>query len=132
MKLSNEVVVGLGWFIGQLITTTVALMVLQQRLNNNPQKGEIGFWKACGIYYEKETGNIVLGIAGLFALLFVMPDFWDSDINRMDLKIKSTLTWKERIQYYQRGSALAFGALIQLILILGLKKGQKAVEKAAG
>lgn len=132
MTLNNEAIVAIGWLVGQATATAIAVIFLQQRLNNDPTKGEIGYWKAAGIYFKRETGNLVLGALGLFVLLFIMPDFWDSNINKMDLRIKSTLTWKERIQLYQRVSAFIFGALIQLILILGLKKGQKAVEKYVG
>jgi hypothetical protein len=132
MTLNNETIVALGWAIGQFVTTAIAVLFLQQRINKGvPDEKFVGYFKAAGIYFNREMGNLVIGFAGLLVMLFIFPDYWDADINRMDLKIKSTLTWKERTMVAQRTTTFIIGALVQLILILGFKKGQKAVEKYA-
>lgn len=134
MTLNNETIVALGWVIGQLTVTAIAVMILQKKLNNSTPPGgtEIKYFNAAGIYFTKETGNIVIGICGLLVMLFIFPDYWDADINRMDLRLKPVKTWKERTMIAQRTTSLLVGGLIQLILILGFRKGARAVEKYFG
>lgn len=120
--MSNQAIVAVGWLVGQFITLSVALYFHQRKLDTS-------YWKAAPLYFEKEIGGFIIGVAGLCLMLFIAPEFWDSNTNVMDLRIKSTLTWKERIQAYQRFSSAAFGVFIQLILILGVGKGKKAIEK---
>lgn len=121
--MNNETIVALGWLVGQLVVTAVAVKI--------SQPSNMTYILAAKIYFEKEIGNFVIGIAGLCLLLFIFPDFWDSNINKMDLKIKSTHTWKDWIQIYQRVTAAIIGGFIQIILIAFVKKGQKAVDKQA-
>ena len=122
--MNNIVVVGLGWFVGQFVITAVALYFHQKSLN-------ISYWKAAPIYFEKEMGSFVIGIAGLTLMLFLAPEFFNSDINVMDLRNKPTKTWKEWAQAYQRASSAGIGAFIQLILIAFVEKGKKAIEREA-
>lgn len=124
MTLNNQGVVAMGWLVGQFVITAVALYFHQKKLN-------ISYWKAAPLYFEQETGSFVIGIAGLTLMLFLAPDFFDSNINIMDLRNKPTKTWKEWAQAYQRWSAAGIGGFIQLILIAFVEKGKKAIQKKA-
>lgn len=119
--MNNETIVALGWLTGQFVVTAVAVKI--------SQKENMTYQQAARVYFQKEIGNFVIGIAGLCLLLFIFPDFWDANINKMDLKIQSTKTWKEWIMIYQRVTAACVGGFIQIILIVVYKKGEKAVEK---
>lgn len=121
--MTNEALCALGWAVGQFVTITVALYFHQQNL-------KVSYFKAAPLYFEKEFGGFMIGIAGLCLMLFIMPDFLDSNINKMDLKLKPVLTWKERIQVYQRVTFAGIGIFLQTIIILGVGKGKKAIEKA--
>lgn len=122
--MSNTTIIILGWIVGQLGYTAVSIHVLQR------DKPNINYWQAAGAYFKKEISSFVMAFCALLILLFIFPDFWgDADINRADLKIKSTLTWKERIIVYQRCTAVILGALSQHLLYIGFKRGKKEIEK---
>lgn len=130
--MRNEYIVALAWVTAQLTVTSIAVALTQESVNKNLEEGKkISYWRAYAIYLNKETGQKVIAFCGLLSMLFLFPDFWNADINVMDLRLKPVKTWKENIMIYQRVTAYLVGGLIDLILILAFKKGAKAVERFA-
>lgn len=121
--MNNLTILILGWIVGQFGYAAVSIHLLQR------DKPNINYWQAAGAYFKKEISNFVMAFAGLLILLFIFPDFWDADINRMDLKIKSTKTWKEWIMIYQRCTAVILGGLSQHLLFVAFKRGKKEIER---
>jgi hypothetical protein len=122
--MNNITIIILGWLVGQLGYTAVSIHILQR------DKPNINYWQAAGAYFKKELSNFVMAFTALLILLFIFPDFWgDADINRMDLKIKSTKTWKEWIMIYQRVTAVVVGGLSQHLLYIAFKRGKKEIQK---
>jgi hypothetical protein len=121
--MSNLQIIIVGWLVGQFGYAAVSIHVLQRH------KPNINYWEAAGAYFRKEFSNFVMAFAGLLILIFIFPDFWDADINKMDLKIKSTKTWKEWIMIYQRVTTVVIGGLSQHLLYIAFKRGKKEIEK---
>jgi len=121
--MNNTTIIILGWIVGQLGYAAVSIQVLQKNLQN------INYIQAAGAYFKKEVSNFVIAFCALLILLFIFPDFWDADINKMDLKIKSTKTWKEWIMIYQRVTAVVVGGLSQHLLYIAFKRGKKEIQK---
>lgn len=122
--MSNLQIIMVGWLVGQIGYAAVSIHILQR------DKPNINYWQAAGAYFTKEFSSFVMAFACLLILLFIFPDFWgDADINRADLKIKSTLTWKERIMLYQRCTAVVLGGLSQHLLYIAFKRGKKEIAR---
>jgi hypothetical protein len=121
--MNNLTILALGWLVGQIGYAAVSIHILQR------DKLNIGYWQAAGAYFKKEFSNFVMAFAALLIILFIFPDFWDADINRMDLKIKSTKTWKEWIMIYQRVTAVVIGGLSQHLLYIAFKRGKKEIDR---
>lgn len=122
--MNNVTIIILGWIVGQLGYAAVSIHILQR------DKPNINYAQAAGAYFKKELSSFIMAFCALLILLFVFPDFWgDTDINHADLKIKSTLTWKERIIVYQRCTAVILGAASQHLLYIAFKRGKKEIER---
>jgi len=121
--MSNLQIIILGWIVGQFGYAAASIYNLQK------DKPTINYVQAAGAYFSKEVGSFVMAFAGLMVLIFIFPYFLDTDINRMDLKVKSTLTWKERIMVYQRCTSVVLGGLSQHLIYIAFKRGKKEIEK---
>ncbi len=121
--MSNIQIIIVGWLVGQFGYAAVSVYNLQK------DKPNINYLQAAGAYFSKEIGSFIMAFAGLAILIFIFPDFWDSDINRMDLRLKPVLTWKERIIVYQRCTAVVLGGLSQHLLYIIYKRGKKEIAK---
>jgi hypothetical protein len=122
MMMKQELAIIIGWAVGQFAVLAILIYVSQKKLDN------MGYFQAAKIYLTKEFGNVVIGLAGLFVMLFIFPDFFDINIKRADLYNKPALSWKEKIIWYQRTLIVVVGGLIQLILTTAFNKGAKAVQ----
>lgn len=112
----------LAWLIGQFGYAAVSVYVLQ--------KGKkINYWKAWALYFSAEIGSFVMAFSALLIILFIAPDFINTEVTRKDLINKDILTWKERFILYQRTSAVGISAFSQHLLYLIFKKGKKKIEE---
>ena len=121
--MSNLQIIIVGWLVGQFGYAAVSIYNLQK------DKPNINYPQAAVAYFSKEVGSFVMAFAGLMILVFVFPDFWDTDINRMDLKLKPVLTWKERIFVYQRCTAVVLGGLSQHLIYPLYRRGKKEIAR---
>lgn len=111
-----------AWLIGQFGYAAVSVYTLQ--------KGKkVNYWKAWQLYFSAEVGSFVMAFSALLIIIFIAPDFINTDVTRADLLNKETLTWKERLVLYQRSSAVGLSAFSQHLLYLVFKKGKKKIEE---
>lgn len=112
----------LAWLIGQFGYASVSVYVLQ--------KGKkVNYWKAWSLYFSAEVGSFVMAFSALLIILFIAPDFINTEVTRADLLNKESLTWKEKFILYQRTSAVGVSAFSQHLLYLVFKKGKKKIEQ---
>lgn len=114
----------IAFFLAQLLVASVMVYNYQKEKN-------INYWTALVAYFKAEVGYFIIGIIGIFAILFILSDFIDLSITRTDLLSKEHLSWKENLQLYFKTTALFVGGLVQYIAFIYKSKGKKAIDKIA-
>lgn len=121
--MNNIQIIVLGWIVGQIGYAACSIYNMQK------DKENVNYLEAAKAYFAKEVGSFVMAFSGLLILLFIFPDFWDTDLNRMDYKLKPVKTWKEWIMIYQRCTAVVLGGLSQHLIYLIFRRGKKEIQK---
>lgn len=112
---------GLAVLLGQVFVAASAAWVYQ-RANEN-----ITYWKALQLYFKKEIGTFILIMSFTVLVMFVLSDWMDLTINKIDLLSKEKLTKFETAQSKFRTVAALYGMLAQWIALLVYKGGRNAV-----
>lgn len=114
----------IGFLLAQLLVASIQVYNYQKEKN-------ISYGKALYAYFSAEFGYFVIGILGVFCILFILSDFVDLSTTRQDLLSKSNLTWKENLRLYFKTASLLVGGLVQYIAFVYKSKGKVAIDKIA-
>lgn len=121
---SHYIIVLLAFLLAQGLMTSIMVY-------NYQKEKHIKYREALFAYLEAELGYFIVGLVGIFCVLFVLSDFIDLSLTREELKNAPQKNWKVLMQLYFKTSSFIIGGFIQYIAFKYRDKGKKAIDDAA-
>ncbi len=117
--MNNYFVFAAGLVLGQVLTTVIAVYILQYRK-------PVDYNTAFKAYVKSEQAGYVVAFVTMLAVMFIMPDYISPVRGQLP---ENEWKWKVRIMKNFRAFSILFGMFAPLISLLIFKKGIKAIQK---
>ena len=117
--MNNYITLPLGFSLGQLFTTVIAVYILQY-------KKPVEYNAAFKAYVKSEQAGYVVAFVALLVIMFILPDYVDPVKGQLK---EDEWKWKIRIMKNFRFFTIIAGMFAPLISLVLFKKGIKAIQR---
>jgi len=114
--MNNYLILGLGFLLGQLATSTVKAIMIQNKQPN------LNYVDAFKLVLVKGFGSYVVGFVALLFVWFLMPEFFKNVLTIDDAHPLKEGSQLQQVVKWFRLSSLVFGIAAQALLLTFIYK----------